>query len=393
MTLFLVLWSVNTAQGYAFNQIVPDVRQPGSASGGSACPVPSHHLTSPAAIAFRWSTTLGTNPKTILTLDQTATGSLNEIEQVIRQSLGVWTSVSGTALTAASFAPLVRNSAANLCGSDGINSICFDQPDMAFTPGVLAFTRVITADQIGIQLGSGVPSTQVGQILDADIYFNPSDSLVSFSTPAALAPSPKSYDLESILTHELGHALGFSHSAIWSAMMFPFAPAPGTFTGMRPTAQQPDAPLGDDDRTGLRVLYHDPADTQFVGSIQGRILPANPLSLPASPPGVSGVFGAHVVAIDAASGSVIAGTLGGWSCQAPGPAQFDGTYEIGALAVNHSYKIYAEPLNGAVGPSEVSNALTSLCRNPTTDPGWPPLQSCVVPQPNLEFTTATRPSP
>jgi Matrixin len=393
MTLLLVLWSVTTAQGYAFNQIVPDVRQPSSVSGGSACPIPSHQLTSPAAIAFRWSTMLGSNPKTILTQNQTPSGSLNEIEQVIQQSLSIWSNVAGTTLTASSFAPLVRSSTANLCGSDGINSICFDQPDMAFTPGVLAFTRVITADQIGILLGSGAPSSQVGQILDADIYFNPSNSLVSFSTPLALAANPKSYDLESLLTHELGHALGFSHSAVWSAMMFPFAPAPGTFTGMRPTTQQPDAPLADDDRTGLRVLYHNPADTQFVGSIQGRIVPANTLSLPVSPPGVTGIFGAHVVAIDAVSGAVIAGTLGGWSCQAPGPAQFDGTYQIGALAVNHSYKIYAEPLNGAVGPAEVSNAIVSLCRNSTTDPGWPPLQSCVVPAPNLEFTTATRSSP
>src|SRR5258706_2882119 len=157
---------------------------------------------------------LGTNPKTILTQNQTVTGSLNGIELVIQKSLGVWSSVSGPALRASSIAPLVLGSANNLCGSDGINSICFDQPDMAFTPGVLAFTRVITADQIGIQLGSGSPSTQVGQILDADIYFNPSDSLVGFSTPPALRASPKSYDLESILTHELGHALGFSHLAL-----------------------------------------------------------------------------------------------------------------------------------------------------------------------------------
>src|SRR5271155_1946861 len=106
-------------------------------------------------------------------------------------------------------------------------------------------------------------------------------------------------------------------------MMYPYAPAPGTFTGERPAAQQPDAPLSDDDRTGLRVLYPSPSDTLNVGSIRGQVLPANPLSLPASPPGVTGVFGAHVVAVDAESGAVVAATIGGWSCADPGPTQFD----------------------------------------------------------------------
>ncbi len=390
---FFVLWSVVAVHGYALNEIVPDVRQPGNLSGGSACPVHAHQLTYAGSLAFRWSTALGSNPATILTLNQTATGSLNEIEQVIQQSLAVWTNVTGTTLTPASLAPLTRVSSANACGTDGINSICFDQPDMAFTPGVLAFTRVVTADTLGIQLGSGPASTELGQILDADIYFNPSDSLTSFATPLALSGNPGSYDLESILTHELGHALGFSHSAVWSAMMFPFAPAPGTFSGLRPTAQQPDAPLADDDRTGLRVLYHDPNDTLYVGSIQGHILPANPLSLPSAPPGVTGVFGAHVVALNATSGAVIAGTMGGWSCTAPGPVQFDGNYEIDQLPVGESYLIYAEPLDGAVAPADVSDALVSLCRNSTTDPGWPPLQGCVVPPVNTSFTTASRPSP
>jgi len=58
--------------------------------------------------------------------------------------------------------------------------------------------------------------------------------------------------------------------------MFPFAPAPGTFAGQRPTTQQPDAPLADDDRTGLRVLYHDPNDTLYVGSIRGTSFPRIP---------------------------------------------------------------------------------------------------------------------
>src|SRR5260370_3329333 len=101
--------------------------------------------------------------------------------------------------------------------------------------------------------------------------------------------------------------------------MFPFAPAPGAFSGMRPTSQQPDAPLGDDDRTGLRILYPDPADALHSGSISGKIFPANPLALPTSPPGVTGVFGAQVVAVDAASGAVGGATLAGGGSTTPPP--------------------------------------------------------------------------
>lgn len=391
--LFYGGWAAPAAQAYSFNMIVPDVRQPPAISGGSACPVRAHQLTAAGSLAVRWSTALNTNPVTVVTQNQTAGGRLTEIEQAIAQSLAAWTGVTGTTLLPATLAPLTRTTTQNACGSDGVNSICFNQADTAFTPGVLAFTRVITTDRIGVQVGSSAVSTQLGQILDADIYFNPSDSQTSYATPQALAATPKAYDMESLLTHELGHFLGFSHSAVWSAILFPFAPAPGTFSGTRPTTQQPDGPLGDDDRTGLRVLYADPADAVHRGSISGRILSANPLALPASPPGVTGVFGAQVVAVDNTSGAAMGATLGGWSCTAPGPAQFDGTFEIDGLAVGHSYTVYAEALNGAVDPSQFGNATASLCRNPTTDPGWPPLQGCVVPSVQTSFTTRARPGP
>jgi len=384
-----VAWTAQAAVGYAFNQIVPDVRQPVAISGGSACPVRAHQLSAASSIAVRWSTTLGTSPVSILTQDQTAAGRLAEIEQVISQSLAVWTGVTGTALLPATVAPLVRTATQNACGSDGLNSICFDQADAAFTPGVLAFTRVITSDALGEPLGSS-PATQLGQILDADIYFDPGNAQVTFATPAALPASPQAYDLASVLTHELGHFLGFSHSAVWSAMMYPYAPAPGTFAGPRPPSPQPDAPLGDDDRTGLRILYPDPSDATNVGIISGRILPANPLSLPLSPPNVTGIFGAHIVAVDQSTGAVIAATIAGWTCAAPGPAQFDGTYELDHLPVSHSYTVYAEPLDGVVSPAQITPAIATLCRNSTTDPGWPPLQACVVPAAITSFTTRTR---
>ena len=95
---------------------------------------------------------------------------------------------------------------------------------------------------------------------------------------------------------------------------------------------------------------------------------ANPLSLPAAPPGVSGIFGAQFVAIDAETGALTGASIGGWSCANTGPVQFDGSYE-------HSYLVYAEPLNGAGARVQISPAILSLCRNATTDAGWPPLLS------------------
>jgi len=394
--VFVIFYAVGlapTAHGYSFDQVVPDVRQPANLSGGSACPVPARQLLAAGPIDVRWSTALNTDPVTIITQDQGAAGSLNEIEQVIQQSINVWTGVTGTTLSPASFAPLTRTATQNACAADGINSVCFDQMDAAFTPGVLAFARIVTADRAGLVLSSGPPSTQPGQILDADVYFAPGDSSITFATPQALAANPKSYDMESLMIHEFGHFLGFSHTAVWRAMMFPFAPAPGTLTGTRPTAQQLDAPLSDDDRTGLRVLYPDPTDSLHAGTISGRILPANPLTLPANPPGITGIFGAQVVVLDSATGAVVAATLGGWSCTAPGPARFDGGYEIAHLPVGVNYKIYAEPLNGVVSLAQVVPALAALCRNPTTDPGWPPLQACTVPMANISFTTRTLPGP
>jgi hypothetical protein len=392
LAIIFVAFTVAPANGYTFNEIVPDVRQPALVSGGSACPVHSHIRTAAASHAVQWSTAVGTDPLTIITQDQTAAGRLNEIEQVITQSLGVWSGVGGTALQSLPVA-ITRTVVQNACGADGLNSICFDQADLAFTPGVLAFTRVITADRIGVQIGVGAASAEVGEILDADVYFNPSDSRTTYATPSALQAAPAAYDLESILTHELGHTLGFGHSAVWNAMMFPYAPTPGTFSGARPSLAVPDAPLGEDDRSGLRVLYPDAADTLHVGSIRGHIFNANPLSLPLSPPGVTGVFGSQVVAVDAQNGAVVAATQGGWSCTGVGPAQFDGTYSLERLAIGHSYFVYVEPLNGVVDPSQIGNATTSLCRNSSTDGGWPIQQSCVMPPVNASFTVRTRPGP
>lgn len=387
-----------TAQGYALSYTVADMRQPTAKSGGTACPRPNRfNPSAPGSIDRRWSTSLGTTPVTILTQDPSADGRLNEIENVIKESFAMWTGAAGTSLTSASLAPLNRTPTQAACSStDGLNTICFNQSDVQFTAGVLAFTRVLTADIIGAQpFPAKPPSGFVGEILDADILFRPSDSATTFATPAALVNQPAAYDLESVLAHELGHLFGLSHSGVWRAMMDPFAPPRGQFLGDRPTPQAPDAPLAADDRAGLRVLYPSANDAVNVGSIGGRILPANPLSLPARPPGVTGIFGAHVVALDNATGAVVAATLAGWSCSGAGPAQFDGSYSLERLpaGANRSYKIYVEPLDGPVEAGDIAASIERLCRNGLTDAGWPAQFACTVPRLTTNFTTRVRPGP
>jgi len=397
-SLFLLQITAAYTGAYDLGTIVADMTQAPERSGGTSCPqLTRFDISTPGSINRQWSTSLSTSPATILTAEITTDGQINEIQNAIQESLAVWTGVSGSLLTPASLGPLQQTSLTGACSStDGLNSICFDQNDPGFTLGVLAFTRVVSADTIGQQLSPGTPpSTFVGEILDADTLLVPNDPNTTFATPAALASHPDSYDLESILTHELGHSFGFNHSGVWGAMMFPFAPSPGHVAGTRPTALAPDAPLSDDDRTGLRVLYPDPSDSVHIGAISGRVLPANPLALPISPIGVTGIFPAQVVALNDATGTVAAAVTAGWSCGDPGPAQFDGSFSLQRLAAGsaQSYRIYAEPLDGPVTLGRVIGNMTSLCRNSTSDPEWPAQYACTVPAPAAPFSARVRASP
>ncbi len=263
---------------------------------------------------------------------------------------------------------------------------------MGFATGVLTFTRVITANAAGVSVGASASASFAGQILDADTLFRP-DGQVTFATPAALAThaGQGAYDLESLLIHEFGHWFGLDHSAVWRAVMFPYAPPPGQFLGQRPSAEAPDGPLSDDDRTGIRVLYPDPNDTIDIGSIRGEVLPANPFALALVPPAspgnfVTGIFGAQIVAVSAGTGSIAASAFSGWTCNAStNSLLFDGSFDLERLPTNNSYLIYAEPLVGLVAPSDISDVFTDLCSSGGNS-------ECATPAVDVNFNPRFRPS-
>jgi hypothetical protein len=389
LSLLAPLAVAATAAAYTLNYAVPS-------AGG--CPVPTRMSTA-SPIPRRWSTSLPASPQTVFTVATPGTSQqIDEIQQTILDSFGVWTGVNGTMLNAGKFptalAPLAQISTADACANDqggnlsGQNTICLNQSSSAFTFGVLAFTRVFAATAPGQSIG-GTTASFTGQILEADVEFR-NDGQVTFATPGALAAHSGSYDLESLLVHELGHFFGLEHSPVWRAVLSPFAPPPGTYWGPRPTASVPDAPLRDDDRTGIRVLYPDPSDSVDVGTIAGRVLPANPLSLvgipqPAAHQYVTGIFGAHVVAVDADTGEIVAGALAGWSCPSSTASPlFDGSYRIDRLPVGHSYNIYIEPLDSIVTPDELGGNSLNLCSTTDATP-------CATPAANTNFVVHVRP--
>lgn len=387
IAVFLLGATRSAPGGYTVDTTIP-------LAGG--CPQSDRqNLAISSPLAPRWSTALPTAAPILTVAANGSSAQLTEIGAMISQSFGVWAGVEGTTFNAAAYpgavAPVTTVAPANSCTNDaqsnvdGVDTICFNQSSTAFTPGVLAFTRVITANAPGASVGAGGPAVFAGQVLDADTLFC-NTGLVTFATPGAIS-TPQgqgAYDLESLLVHELGHWFGLDHSAVWAAMMFPYAPPPGQFTGRRPTLQAPDGPLADDDRTGIRSLYPDPNDAINVGSIRGQILPANPFALATIPApftgrAVTGIFGAHIVAVDADTGSVAAGTLGGWTCGvASANLQFDGSFAIERLPVGHNYTLYAEPLDGLITGSNLSDVMSDLCASGATP-------ACTTPSVNANF--------
>lgn len=209
-----------------------------------------------------------------------------------------WSSVPTAAVN---FLPLQSTPAIN-DRADGQHVIVFvDTPE----------TRSIVGSALAVTVASFYID---GSIVDADIVFNPT---VKFSTTLAA----DTYDLQSVATHEMGHALGANHSGILSATMF---------YGLQAQSNSPSI-LSSDDAAFLTSAYPAAGSGDTFGVIAGTVTRTT-----GDP-----VLGAFLVAADPVTGI----TVGGFS------SLDDGTYSFQVPRGN--YLLYAEPLTGEVLPANL----------------------------------------
>jgi hypothetical protein len=139
--------------------------------------------------------------------------------------------------------------------------------------GINLITIAATSENLAIFGNENSPArtrvfydANTGEISEADIVINPylysvAGEPIEFSTDG----TPGTYDLQSTLTHEIGHLLGLNHSSVIGSTMNAMQALNGTF-GL---PAQSERTLSESDIAAVKGIYGSRGET---GSVDGRIL-------------------------------------------------------------------------------------------------------------------------
>jgi hypothetical protein len=226
----------------------------------------------------------------IMVQANTADLPATSIQAIVNQSMGEWNSTGAVSLQAS---------------SSSNNTISFLQDFSRYGSSVIGITEV--------------SYTTSGTIHQAQIYLN--DSFQFVTSPSATGSLQ--VFLGDVVTHELGHLLGLSHSEVLNSSMFY-----SNFQGQ--------STLGSDDKAAIRSKY-----ASGLGKISGYMKGGKSV----------GVLGVHVQAFSRKTGE----SVGAVTNQ-------DGFFEIDGLDLNDTYYLYSSPIKNEQSlPGYFSNTQTQFC--------------------------------